>query len=443
MSEVLGGGRRRALRVMLWVVIAAQTTVAAPLAVELATRGEAERAAVDWVLAGAQRRVSAGEVEERFSPRILAQVPAPDMAAMINALGPDGPFNVIDTLYDRDDELALVARGQSIPWRITIDLDRHRRIDHLLFEPHAPPHPRADTWSEFDAALRRIAPEVGLLAARVVEGRCEPVHAIAPDVALSLASGFKLYVLGAVAEAIAARRITWEQRVTIQRRQIVHSSSRYLDAAGETATVRDLARAMWDVSDNTATDVLIELVGREAVEAALTTMGMAEPARNIPLLLLREWSILKYGRPPLAPEYLQLAGVSPRRAFLSGRIAELGGRLGELDWSVKPAHAEIEWFATPNDQCRALLHLQAMAKRPGIRQIREVVQTTAGGKITYASYKGGSEAGVLSHALYFERGGERYVVVVLLRNRDVEIAMPPELIRDAAYLLHSGEKAGR
>ena len=72
---------------------------------------------------------------------------------------------------------------------------------------------------------------------------------------------------------------------------------------------------MISVSDNTATDMLINLVGRSAVEAALTATGMASPALDRPFLTTREIFILKLDQwPALAKRYIAADEPQPPRA---------------------------------------------------------------------------------------------------------------------------------
>jgi beta-lactamase class A len=61
---------------------------------------------------------------------------------------------------------------------------------------------------------------------------------------------------------------------------------------GTQISVLDAAAKMISISDNTATDMLINLVGRSEVEAALTEAGMANPSLNRPFLTTRETFIL-------------------------------------------------------------------------------------------------------------------------------------------------------
>ena len=60
------------------------------------------------------------------------------------------------------------------------------------------------TWAGVDSALRAVAPRVWLLVAKVGNGACQPLHSIDPRTAAPLGSAFKLYVLAALGEAVAA-----------------------------------------------------------------------------------------------------------------------------------------------------------------------------------------------------------------------------------------------
>ena len=79
---------------------------------------------------------------------------------------------------------------------------------------HASPFPRprphvpgatARAWAKIDRGLAELGPKVGLVAARVSSnGTCLPAHAVSPFTSRPTASQFKLFVLGALANEIAA-----------------------------------------------------------------------------------------------------------------------------------------------------------------------------------------------------------------------------------------------
>jgi hypothetical protein len=76
----------------------------------------------------------------------------------------------------------------------------------------------------------------------------------------------------------------------------------------------------------------------------------------------------------------------------------------------------LEWFASADDICRAYTALAAVARRPGLSPIGQVLSLNDGGlqldpaqwKTTW--FKGGSEPGVLTLAYLATQTGQSYVV---------------------------------
>ena len=124
---------------------------------------------------------------------------------------------------------------------------------------------------------------------------------------------------------------------------------------------------MISVSDNTATDHLIDLVGRDRVEQALTDLGHSDPAATIPMPTTRELFVIKTN-PDLLARY-EAAGVDERRALLAGEVAA-APLPSVADFPTNPtAVTTVEWFASPADLCRALVALDDLATRPGPRTV--------------------------------------------------------------------------
>jgi beta-lactamase class A len=187
---------------------------------------------------------------------------------------------------------------------------------------------------------------------------------------------------------------------------------------------------MISISDNTAADMLINLVGRPAVGAALTTAGMADPARDQPFLTTRELFTLKLDHwPALADRYLA-ASQAGRRALLATVVdhAPLPPMTTAAGWITPRDINSIEWFASATDICHVYASLAALARRPGLSPIARVLQINDGGlglnraqwKTTW--FKGGSEPGVATLTyLATTRTGHSYVVAVLAENPSAPI----------------------
>jgi beta-lactamase class A len=311
----------------------------------------------------------------------------------------------------------------------------------------------AAQWKPIERGLAGLAPEVGFLAARVsTDGRCEPVHAIAPSKPRPTASQFKLFVLGALARQIASGKIAWDQKLTVP--ESVKSLGNSPDSGalafappGSSFTVEDVATNMISISDNTAADMLIRLVGRDAVEAQMRRWS-AHASANHPFLLTREMFMLHYVK-GLGDRYLATPR-DRREAFLESSVDPLPLSSVAAGYSPDPRSVEtIEWFASPADVCRALAGLQRLAKQPGLAPLSAVLSKESG-KIGLdppqwrtVFFKGGSEPGVLTLGwLATTKKGETYVVQAMLTNPDAALAA--DSITDLVGLGHeSFEILGR
>lgn len=332
--------------------------------------------------------------------------------------------------------LALVACGGSGP--PTSDPERPTTETTTAPTTTVPPE-----WAAVDRTLAAMGPEVGFLAARVTDdGTCEPVHAVEPATARPTASQFKLWVLGALAEQVDAGRVTWEQTVTVEDDlrslgNAPESGSLQFVAPGTAVPVEEAATKMISISDNTATDVLVGLLGRETVEDQVARWSDHAEA-NEPFLTTRQMLLLHYV-PGLAERYLAVPA-DERAAFLAASVDTLAVEAIGAGYSDQPRYVEeIEWFASPDDLCRTFAGLQQLAARPGLAPVATALsRNTAGIGLAQESwptvwYKGGSEPGVLTMGwLATDAEGRTFVVEAMVS--DAEAALAPEAIEDLLAL---------
>jgi hypothetical protein len=298
-------------------------------------------------------------------------------------------------------------------------------------------------WAAIDRGLAALAPKVGFLAARVAkDGSCRPVHAIAPGTARPIGSQFKLFVLGALARQIRAGRVSWDQRLSVP--DSVKSLGNSQDSGalgfappGSSYTVEEVATKMISISDNTAADMLIGLVGRDAVEAQMRRWSTNASA-NVPFLTTREMFMLHYAA-DVGDQYLALPR-GQREDFLTSSVDPLPLGAVASGFTVEPRSVEtIEWFASPDDLCRTFSGLQRLAKHPKLAPLSKVLSTETGTigleppAWRTSFFKGGSEPGVLTLGwLGTTEHGETYVVEAMLTNPDQALA--PDSITDLVAL---------
>jgi beta-lactamase class A len=233
---------------------------------------------------------------------------------------------------------------------------------------------------------------------------------------------FKLFVLGALAHAVRAHRISWDQKVTVTAAVKTGGSGTLQNAPdGTTLTVEQAAVKMIAVSDNTAADLLLGLVGRPGVEAQVRAWS-THAALDEPFLSVAELFALKYDAfPTLADRYLALPR-SQRTAFLTQTVDEVPAGAEQAAGVPRDINS-IEWFASADDLCRAFGGLAALEASPGLHPIDTILSTNDGGvglsRGTWPRvwFKGGSESGVLTLG-YLARDAQGHTDVVVALTED-------------------------
>jgi hypothetical protein len=377
-----------------------------------------------WLIAELARLpMSDAQVRAHFDAAFLAQVsPAvlnQELEAAIRldllSIQVSGPSTLVANV--------LVGGGERA--QVWLDVDSHGLISWLRISP-ANIGPTPATWAGVDTALRAVAPRVRLLVARVSGGSCVPVHSIDPGTAAPLGSAFKLYVLDALGNAVAAGKVRWDQPLTVTAQlKGLPPGELQTEPDGTRVSVLDAAGKMISLSDNTAADMLINLLGRSAVEASLTSTGMASPAMNLPFLTTREIYVLKLHQwPALAKRFIS-ADESGRRELLASTVdrAPLPTLAQAGAWTMPRDIDSLEYFGSAADLCRAYASLAALDRQPGLSPIGQALSVNDDGlqldparwKSTW--FKGGSEPGALSLAyLATTKAGQSYVVTVLAED---------------------------
>ncbi len=204
---------------------------------------------------------------------------------------------------------------------------------------------------------------------------------------LATGSSFKMAVLNAAQQAVILGKFKWETPITLKAEDFVVSSPILSKKkAGDTLSMREVADAMIQVSDNTATDTLIRLLGREAIEKFILP-------RNIPLLTTKNMLELKHQNNTKLLEEYRKSTLEKKRGILQKIDATPITPDLKLD---KPTALDLEWYYTPLELCNLMIQVQdnsSMQINPGI-----AIKTDW----TQVAFKGGSEAGVLSLTTYLK-----------------------------------------
>ena len=159
---------------------------------------------------------------------------------------------------------------------------------------------------------------------------------------------------------------------------------------------------MISISDNTAADALLHIVGREAVEAI--------SPNSIPVLTTQELFKLKAdGNEDLLAAY-RAGDVTEKRAILETLATQPPPQVVQ-----NTPILDVEWFYTSHELCDLMAQVQdlpLMSVQPG-------PASTQPERWSHIAFKGGSELGVLNLTTWLENAaGDTYCVVMTQNNPD-------------------------
>ena len=433
--------------------------------------------------------------ESRFDPAYLRSVPLKDFASELAAMhtdafdGRDARPVRIDQVSDRGDSIsvAIAAEGGRIALNIFALVDDQGRIAALRIAPDTMRGATAarggdgggdrgandgDDKDRRSRGWRGLTDELGDLPGTTALGvyeliprdRSQPalgfellvVAGRNEDTPLAIGSTFKLWVLGALAEDVAQGLHAWTDALPIdEARKSLPSGIMQTKPPGTSSPLAEYAELMIALSDNTATDHLIHLLGRERVEAFMGE-HTEQAIRNRPLLTTREVFQLKLAPDATLRTRFANASVEARRAMLApgGEVSSIQPTL-ELaqGWTTPRDIDTIEWFASVRDLATTMGALRSLELRTATPDaaaqpaqpapLARALRTNPGlsfDRTIFPSvgFKGGSEPGVLQGTWLLERADRRWFVLSLTWNNPddpVSTATWARFVSRAATLL--------
>jgi beta-lactamase class A len=327
-----------------------------------------------------------------FTKEFLAAVPIAQIQAIISQISQElGNFELVKP--DGNGFVLQFSQG-SVPVQIVLNADG--KIAGLMFGG------TAKKIANLEAAIAQFKTLPGKVSILFKQGNTTRA-ALNPTVALGVGSAFKLAVLDVLKSQIAAKKLTWETIVPLQAQYKSLPSGRlHTWPNGTVLTVQSLAAMMISESDNTATDHLIQLVGRDKIEAMYP--------QNQPFLMTREFFQLKANsNQSLLARYRQ-ADLSQKRLILTELAKRPLPEVAEFT-TDQPKALDVEWLFTSEQLCQLLdrvADLPLMSINPGVARSSDWQQII---------YKGGSEVGVMNLSTGLQaKNGQRYCVIATWNN---------------------------
>ena len=367
---------------------------------------------------GAERVVALlkGEAQPAaiFTPAFLAAVPEAQISGVISQF--TAQYGAVQRLEGVD--AASAEAG-------LIHIRYQRGLVHmqLAIEP-APPHRihglqltgadlAGDSMEAVLAELSGLPGQVSFAVARLDNGAPVLTSSLGPDRTLAIGSTCKLFILAELSRQVQAGQRRWSDVVPVDRSSIGGGTVGGLPR-GAPVTLHTLAALMISVSDNSATDILLHQLGRENVERMMATMGVADPARNRPLLSTLELGLIKAASATGFALWQQADEATRRQLLANDYGARDASRISIALFAGNPVRIDsVEWFASASDLARVMdwLRRHADETAKAILAINPGLPPQTRGAVAWAGFKGGSEPGVANLTYLVQtRAGAWYAV---------------------------------
>ncbi|MEH2179774.1 serine hydrolase [Nostoc sp.] len=334
---------------------------------------------------------------EWFAPDFLAQIPIEQVRQIID--GMKSQLVTYQGVQNNGQDYLVIFSQASVPTKIA--LNSKGQISGLLFES---PQAQVINLEEATTKFKALPGKVSFL---VQEGKTIQA-ALNTKTPLAVGSAFKLAVLKALKSEIASDKRTWKDVVQLQPSwKSLPSGILQTWPDGTYLTVQTLAALMISSSDNTATDILINFIGRQPIE-------LVSP-RNRPFLTTRESFILKSSRNENFLKRYRTSNEAQRRAILKELSKKPLPDVNEFE-GANPVAVDVEWFFTAEELCglmEQVADLPLMSINPGVANAKDWQRV---------AFKGGSEPGVLNLTTWLQgKNGKNYCVVATWNNSNASL----------------------
>lgn len=323
---------------------------------------------------------------DQISPSMISDLLA-DLREQLGSFerieGDSSPFTVIFTLG-------------TVPTEISLDADGS--IVGIFFHP---PTLNVATVDEAVTLISELPGDVNLLVLQ----NGEEIASLNANTPLAVGSGFKLAILSMLRDQIEAGAHSWDEVVSLAPEWKSLPTGILQNWPDDSlVTLQTLATLMISISDNTATDALIQIVGREEIEAITP--------RNRPLLTTQELFKLKAVPNADLLERYRNGDEAEKRQVIEELATVPLPTIQEMSTAPLP---DVEWFFTPNELCELMaqvedLPLMTVEPGPGVAQPEQWA---------HVAFKGGSELGVFNLTTWLETAeGTSYCVTMTQNNAE-------------------------
>lgn len=362
-----------------------------------------------------------------FSPSFLAQTPEPLLRTrleyMLREFGVPTETRVDERLSPRSAHIHVrFARGYAARGDLVVDEERPVRVQWLRFDL---PTREVDSWAAIDADVRALPGRTSFAVRNLSSGTT--LATVHPDLALGVGSVSKLAIFSALLDDVATGVRNWTDVLVLDDRDRSHPTGILHDwPSGAPLTLHTAATVLLALSDNTAADLLLRVIGRDRVEAIAGGLSPDGTAGGRPFLSTRGLFALVGGPDERRRAWLA-ADEAARRTLLADAEAE---PLVELAQVTGAWPDDFDWTWSAADVLAILDRLRMqLGPIPAARSLLTINRGLGIGDWPFWGFKGGSSAGRMAFAVLLEHEGGEWFGIALANNTAPEALRPEAIVQ--------------
>lgn len=395
---------------------------------------------LQWILDQlAASDTSIADINAHFSPAWLASVDAQQTQNFIAAVRADYPNAIITDLVALTAMHAFVfiegqdANANTGTILLEVSYTGGQLITAFGVNGHNGnlqyPEDMNLDLSQAITKFTTFAADTGLLIAYINDDEvCQTIAAHQPDTLLATGSLFKPWILGGLADEVEAGNQTALDDVEfVASERVFNNTLVNREPFGTFFKLGDLAGMMLGNSDNTATDLVHETVGRGVIDAYIDDSGVNDANVLKPILSVNEQFHLFFSFPLTTAQGYVNDTESNQLDFINNQIVPLGP-VSTFPFNNESLYTAGSWRATARDVCANMARLRqydigsdamqlvdrsygAQAAQFGVRPLWDRVWYKGGSLVS-----GTSGYHVLTHAWLLENNGQWPIAVVAMTN---------------------------
>lgn len=372
--------------------------------------------------------------EDYFSPNVVAKIPYEYITNLFAEIfSDDGQCLSAKVIKSNGMNAKIKLYSKSTSQKFIISLDDKNLINGILFTGRSDPKKVINDQASLENELSHL-PGVKSVYLQNYSSNQELLNINSKE-KIALGSEFKLYILNLLSQKVLNGDLNWNDKFKTQENLKSLPSGKLQDyPAGTELSLKQYADLMISISDNTATDHLINFLGKKELEASMEGINSFID-QNTPFLTTMDLFRIRTLSTETVADYVSLPS-NDKISFLKNLESSLNRNqvLEKLNTWEQPKDINlVEWFASTKDVCSVLekLYNRSSADKT-ILDILSInapfIWTEDDKNFEYIGYKGGSEPGVLTMTFLLKTRSQKWACLSLAVNSDKESLNDSEIM---------------